>query len=228
MKKPGYLLLVVSIILLVAVLSNIDESDAAPEPRKRGGGGSKKSSGSSGFGSLFGGSKKKNKGYSNSGGYGGSNYKKKSKTKSNLKKAAVIGATAYGAYQLGKLSNSFGGYNGGYGHGSRWGYRDYNNWREVDGMLCRNTQDCDWIDRRLYCQDYELKFQPSALWFGGNAAAIVGECACPHGMRWDNYEVQCKTNYFSGTNLVIAILVPLLVLVCCCCVGVYVVRKMFS
>ena len=94
-------------------------------------------------------------------GYGGSNYKKKSKTKSNLKKAAVIGATAYGAYQLGKLSNSFGGYNGGYGHGSRWGYRDYNNWREVDGMLCRNTQDCDWIDRRLYCQDYELKFQPS-------------------------------------------------------------------
>ncbi len=66
------------------------------------------------------------------------------------------------------------------------------------------------------------------LWFGGDVASIVGECACPHGMLWDDYQVQCKTNYFSGTNLLIAILVPLLVLVCCCCVGVYVVRKMFS
>ena len=96
-------------------------------------------------------------------GYGGNNnnYKKKSKTKSNLKKAAVIGATAYGAYQLGKLSNSFGGYHGGYHGGNRWGYRDWNNWREVDGFMCRNTNDCNWIDQRLYCQDYELKFRPS-------------------------------------------------------------------
>ena len=73
----------------------------------------------------------------------------------------MIGATAYGAYQLGKLSNSFGGYHGGYGGGRRWGYNDWNNWREIDGFLCRNTKDCDWVDRRLYCQDYELKFTPA-------------------------------------------------------------------
>ena len=89
-------------------------------------------------------------------GYGG---KKKSKTKSNLKKAAVIGATAYGAYQLGKLSGRFS--SPGYGYGNRgYGYQQWNSWREVDGFLCRKTEDCNWIDPRLYCQDYELKFTP--------------------------------------------------------------------
>ena len=80
----------------------------------------------------------------------------------------------------------------------------------------------------MICFYYMLILMLQALWFGGDAASIVGECACPHGMRWDDYEMQCRTNYFSGTNLLIAILVPLLVLICCCCVGVYVVRKMFS
>ena len=99
-------------------------------------------------------------GYGNQG-YGNT-YKKKSKTKSYLKKAAVIGVTAYGAYQLGKLSNRFSGYGGGYGYGGhRYGYREWNNWREIDGFMCRNDKDCNWIDQRLYCQDYELKFQPS-------------------------------------------------------------------
>ena len=96
------------------------------------------------------------------GNYGNNNYKKKSKTKSTLKKAAVIGVTAYGAYQLGKLSNRFGGYGGGYGYGGHhYNYRQWNNWREIDGFMCRNDKDCNWIDQRLYCQDYELKFQPS-------------------------------------------------------------------
>ena len=89
-------------------------------------------------------------------GYGG---KKKSKTKSTLKKAAVIGATAYGAYQLGKLSGRFS--SPGYGYGNRgYGYQQWNSWREVDGFLCRKAEDCNGIDPRLYCQDYELKFTP--------------------------------------------------------------------
>ena len=90
------------------------------------------------------------------GGYGNNNYKKKSKH-STLKKAAVIGATAYGAYQLGKLSGGFGHYH----HGGSWGYNDYNRWREVDGFMCRTDNDCNWIDQRLYCQDYELDFSPT-------------------------------------------------------------------
>ena len=48
-----------------------------------------------------------------------------------------------------------------YRHGGGYGWNDYNRWREIDGFLCRDSNDCSWIDRQLYCQDYELDFQPS-------------------------------------------------------------------
>ena len=101
-----------------------------------------------------------NNGYGGNSGYGGNTgYKKKNKMKSNLKKAAVIGAVAYGSYQLGKMSGSYS--NWGWGQQRGYGFNDYNRWREIDGFLCRNTQDCSWIEPQLYCQDYELKFTPS-------------------------------------------------------------------
>ena len=69
---------------------------------------------------------------------------------------------AYGGYQLGKLSSRFSGYGGGYGYGGhQYGFNDWNRWREIDGFMCRDSNDCNWIDRNLYCQDYELDFQPS-------------------------------------------------------------------
>ena len=101
-------------------------------------------------------------------GYGGSSGykpKKKNKLKKNLAKAAVIGATAYGAYQIGKLSGRFSSGYGGFGGGRHYGYNDYNRWREIDGFLCRRNEDCNWIDQRLYCQDYELKFTPTVSFF---------------------------------------------------------------
>lgn len=85
--------------------------------------------------------------------------------KSTLKKAAVIGAVAYGSYQIGKLSSRFGGGYGGYGGSGNFGFNDWNSWREADGMLCRSSEDCSWIDPRLYCQDYELQFTPSVRGF---------------------------------------------------------------
>lgn len=51
-----------------------------------------------------------------------------------LKKAAVIGATAYGTYQLGKLSGRFSDFHGGYS------FDEWNGWREADGLLCRNNK----------------------------------------------------------------------------------------
>jgi len=240
MKNTTYLIFVLGVILAITIMTSIDQSDAspAPEPKRRKSGGSRKSSSGT---SWWGGSnKQKNSGYGNSGygnsGYGnsgyGNNYKKKSKTKSTLKKAAVIGATAYGAYQLGKLSNRFSGFGGGYGYGSygghRYGYREWNNWREIDGFLCRNNNDCNWVDSRLYCQDYELKFTPTAAWFGGDVASIVGECACPHGMNWNDYELECRTNFFSGTSLIIVVVIALLIGLCCCCGCLFMARKMFS
>jgi hypothetical protein len=231
MRQYSYFLIAIGIVVVIAAFTIVDQSEAAPEPKRRSGGSSRKS-GSSGTSWFGGGKKQSNSGSSWFGGskktqntgYGG---KKKSKTKSNLKKAAVIGATAYGAYQLGKLSGRFS--SPGYGYGNRgYGYQQWNSWREVDGFLCRKTEDCNWIDPRLYCQDYELKFTPQHGWFGGDYLSIVGECACPHGMRWNNYEVECQTNYFSGTNLLLVVLIPILLLGCCCCVGIYFARKMFS
>ena len=129
-------------------------------------------------------------------GYGG---KKKSKTKSNLKKAAVIGATAYGAYQLGKLSGRFS--SPGYGYGNRgYGYQQWNSWREVDGFLCRKTEDCNWIDPRLYCQDYELKFTPQV-------SLSVNHCDQFHWVRIDSFPTSILNLYCSmvGSEVIISV-----------------------
>lgn len=66
-------------------------------------------------------------GRSRSGGTGG---RSKGTT---LKKAAVISAMTYSAYQLGKLSGRFSGYHGGYS------FNVWNGWRKADGCLCRNS-----------------------------------------------------------------------------------------
>ena len=151
---------------------------------------------------------------------------------SKLKKAAVIGAVAYGSYQLGKLSAGYGGWGWGRSHG--YGFNDWNRWREVDGFLCRDSNDCNWIDRRLYCQDYELDFSPSNAWFGGGQEVllIVGECACPHGMYFDDREMLCVNQGFfsglTGTSLILAVLVPIGLLAVCCCVAVVKAQKMFN
>ena len=61
-----------------------------------------------------------------------------------MKKAAVIGAVAYGGYQLGKLSTGFGNY--GWAHQHGYSFKTWNRDRKADGMLCRNAEDCKWID----------------------------------------------------------------------------------
>ena len=160
-------------LILLLFLLCLDLNLSSPDPKRRGGSGGRKSS-SGGFGSWFGSSKKKqqnnygnsnygNSNYGNSN-YGSGTYKKKSSGMKTLKKAAVIGAVAYGGYQLGKLSGHYNSWGWGRQHG--YGFNDWNRWREVDGFLCRNTQDCNWIDQRLYCQDYELDFSPSVSLFG--------------------------------------------------------------
>lgn len=137
---------------------------------------------------------------------------KKSSVKSKLKKAAVIGAVAYGSYQLGKATARF-------AHWSHtgWGFSDWDRWRQQDGHLCRNNNDCTWLDRNLQCEDYELDFSPMRAWYGGDFAAIVGQCDCQGGMVWDNYELQCQVPRFGGTMVALVIVLVLGVLGCCCC-----------
>ena len=124
---------------------------------------------------------------------------------SKLKKAAVIGAVAYGSYQIGKLSAGYSSWTWGQQNGYQ--FSDWNRWREADGFLCRNTSDCSWIDRRLYCQDNELTFTPSSDWFGGGAS-IVGECSCPEGMYYDDDDMECEDYGVSGWVIALATFLP--------------------
>ena len=38
-------------------------------------------------------------------------------------------------------------------------FDSWNNWRKNDGFMCRDTNDCNWIDKNLYCQSYK-ELQP--------------------------------------------------------------------
>ena len=59
-------------------------------------------------------------------------------------------------------------------------------------------------------------------------ARIVGECACSRGMVWDDYEMQCETQFFGSMFMIAAILIVLLILLCCCVGGVFFfMRKIF-
>ena len=71
-----------------------------------------------------------------------------------------------------------------------------------------------------------LLFIFQKAWFGGDVASIVGKCACPYEMVWDDHEVYCKTDYSATSyfNLTIFILIPTLILCGCCCYYIFVVR----
>ena len=107
---------------------------------------------------------------------------------------------------------------GGYRHGGHWGFNDYNRWREQDGMLCRSSLDCTWMDQNMQCEDYELDFSPVRAWYGGDFAAIIGQCDCRGGMEWDNRELECQVPRFGGSLVTVLVIVLVLgVLGCCCC-----------
>jgi len=158
-------------------------------------------SGSSGFGSKVGKAKKRFPG-------------------GKLGKIALIGAGAYGAYSLGKVAGKFSSWKSGFGGpAGGWNYQQWNQWREQDGMLCRSDKDCKWIDPNLDCEDYELDFSPTRAWFGGDFAAIIGECDCPDNMQWNNYEVKCEPLNLGlvAFGLGIAGIIAIIVGICCCC-----------
>jgi len=197
-----------SVLLLSLV---IIQTHGYPEPGRRGGGSR------GGRGSSWGGSNsRRNSGnYGQNKNYGGNYYggKKSGGMKKTLKKAAVIGAVAYGSYQLGKMTGRWGSYH----HGGHWGHQDYNRWREKDGMLCRDNKDCKWIDPRLFCTDYDLDFDIDRGWFGGDYLSVRGECECPRGSRWDNYELECRERFMGALGGVGFAVI--LVLMCACCGG---------
>ena len=67
-----------------------------------------------------------------------------------LKKVAVVGAVAYGGYKLGQLSTRFDGFGNNFNPG--YNFNQWKTWRAADGFLCRNDNDCNWLDRNLECE----------------------------------------------------------------------------
>ena len=60
-----------------------------------------------------------------------------------------------------------------------------------DGLLCRNDQDCMWLDERLRCTDYKIDWSVARDWFNGDAANIVGSCDCLQGFMYEEDQISC-------------------------------------
>ena len=77
------------------------------------------------------------------------------RTVKKLSKYAVKGLGAYNANKKRKLKRKW-------SRSRKWSsFEDWDEIAEVDGLLCRNDADCNWIDPNLDCQDYELDFTPN-------------------------------------------------------------------
>jgi len=161
-----------------------------------------------------------------SGSSSGSPPKPKSKLKSRLKKAALVGVGVYAGYKVAKLASKFS--SRGSGWGNSYKYNDWNDWREADGFLCRSNKDCQWIDDNLNCEDYELEFTPLAGWFGGDTISIRGECTCEQGLFWNDDDLSCdRRSPISGIGAIIGIAIAISIMLCCCCGVCFLVKKSF-
>jgi len=148
-----------------------------------------------------------------------------------LKKVAVVGAVGYTAYKIGQLSNRFNGHSFGDNYNPGYNFNQWKTWRKADGFLCRNDNDCNWLDRNLECdrvQDFGWTINDG--WFGGNEKP-VGECDCQNGMRWDDDDLRCENWYapwYVAIGLSFGLMVFLFILGgCCCCAVCFFAAKKF-
>merc|ERR1711971_746226 len=158
---------------------------------------------------------------------------KKSKAISTLKKAAVIGAGAYYGYKLTKTAAKFSSFVWGY-NSQDWSFNDWNSWRQADGFLCRNDNDCNWLNNNLECQPVrDFGWSINSNWFGGNSRP-VGECGCNYGFEWDDDDLECEVDGPSfgdwlGDPFKATIIIFILIAACCCCgIFCFFVKKFFN
>ena len=128
---------------------------------------------------------------------------------------------AYGAGQRKKANKKFLSWS----HGGDWEFEDWNSWRLEDGMLCRSDRDCAWLEVNLLCQQYQLDFSPSPVWFGGDFASIVGTCQCRQGLVWTNSELLCEAASWSPVFISLFCLIPVVALTILCAVCFCLYRK---
>ena len=109
-----------------------------------------------------------------------------------MKKAVAFAGGAYLAYKAKKkLKKKF--------KPRRYRYRgrndvdfdEWEDWREIDGMLCRDDNDCNWLDPYLGCNDYGFRLsQVRGDWPW--KYELKGKCACSFGLYFDGGNGECR------------------------------------
>ena len=90
-----------------------------------------------------------------------------------------------------------------------------------DGLLCRNDQDCMWLNEELRCTDYKIDWSVASGWFNGDSASIMGSCDCLDGFWYEESQISCVAySSLSGVSIffiVISVIVGACIL-CAFCV----------
>ena len=85
----------------------------------------------------------------------------RARTPHSAEMAARIGwNTVYSTLQLSRLRRLFEQRQKGPEDNDRGTFDDWNKCRIEDGILCRDSEDCVWIDSNLYCDESGLNFTP--------------------------------------------------------------------
>ena len=140
---------------------------------------------------------------------------------STIKKAAAVGAVAYGAYKIGKLSTKFSSLNWGTTYHPKYSFDSWNRWRQDDGLLCRNDYDC-WISSDMVCYPETFSLKINSGWFGGNGTPI-GRCGCKKWAiyTWDDDNLGCNFRGWVTSLIVLTAIVGLIMILivfwACCC-----------
>ena len=83
------------------------------------------------------------------------------RTAQSAEMAARIGwKTVYSTLQLSRLRWLFERHRKGSEDDNGDTFDEWNRCRIEDGILCRDSDDCSWIDSNLYCDENELNFTP--------------------------------------------------------------------
>ena len=70
-------------------------------------------------------------------------------------------------------------------------FNDWERWMLTDGMLCRNDNDCNWLDPQLGCNDYNFRrTRVRGAWPW--KAQLKGTCYCSFGFDFDASDGVCR------------------------------------
>ena len=99
----------------------------------------------------------------------------RARTPHSAEMAARIGwNTVYSTLQLSRLRRLFEQRQKGPEDNDRGTFDDWNKCRSEDGILCRDSEDCVWIDSNLYCDESGLNFTPEV------SGTVPGHKGDPH------------------------------------------------